>query len=110
MIAFLSNLSFTEISLTVILLVLVGLLIRVQLKKDGLDLRWLILDDTTKQPSIHKIGQCLALSVSTWGFVVLTTKGLLTEFYFTGYMTIWAGAVAIDKLLTRKDDRKDEDK
>lgn len=98
----------TELSLAAVLFIAIALLIRIQLKKDKLDFRWLILDDTTKQPSIHKIGQCLALLVSTWGFVMLTMKGTLTEFYFTGYIGVWAGSVALDKLLTKTKDEHDD--
>jgi hypothetical protein len=73
-----------------------------QAKRDQLDLRWLILDDKNARPSIHKIGQVLALIVSTWGFVNLVNKGTLTEYYFTAYMGIWAGSVALNKMLDNK--------
>ena len=41
--------------------------------------------------SLSKFGQTASLVVSTWGFVVLVQQGKLTEFYFIGYMTVWAG-------------------
>ena len=72
-----------------------------QFKRDQLDLRWLILDDKSGRPSIHKIGQVLALIVSTWGFVNLVNHGTLTEIYFTTYMGVWAGSVALNKLLDK---------
>jgi len=85
-------------TLTTIILVL----IYIQTCRDTLDLRWLILDDTTQRPSLNKIGQGLALIVSTWGFLVLVERNLLTEFYFTGYMTVWAGSTALSQYLASK--------
>ena len=99
----LNSVSLLELSLLLVFIILAILLVYIQCKKDALDLRWLILDETTKQPSIHKIGQGLALAVSTWGFIELTLKGSLTEFYFTGYISVWVGSVAIDKFLANKD-------
>lgn len=85
-------------TLTFLLLVL----FYIQTRKDSLDLRYLILDSKTKKPSIHKIGQGLALVVSTWGFLVLIERNLLTEFYFTGYMVTWAGTSALNKWIDNK--------
>ena len=42
--------------------------------------------------SIYKLGQAVALVVSTWGFVILTQQGKLTEWYFSAYMGIWVTA------------------
>lgn len=85
-------------ALTFIILVL----IYIQTRKDSLDLRWLILDETSQRPSLNKIGQGLALIVSTWGFLVLVERNLLTEFYFTGYMTVWAGSTALSQYLASR--------
>lgn len=41
--------------------------------------------------SLYKIGQAVALIVSTWAFIIMVQKDKLTEFYFYGYMSIWAG-------------------
>src|SRR5471030_883050 len=76
-----------------------------QVKRDSVDLRWLIYDEK-KRPSIHKIGQIVALVVSSWGFIALTLKGQLTESYFTGYMVVWSGSVALDKYLSRRTEDK----
>lgn len=88
-----------------LLMTLVGMLLvlaYIQRKKDTLDLRWLILDDVTGKPSIHKIGQACALLVSTWGFVKLIINGNLSEMYFSIYMGVWAGSTALNKYLGRK--------
>lgn len=84
-------------TITVFLVVMVYL----QTRKDALDLRWLILD-TSGKPSIHKIGQLVALMVSTWGFVVLTLKGNLSESYFGIYMAVWTSATAVDTYINGK--------
>jgi hypothetical protein len=49
-----------------------------------------LLDDNGKVSSF-KVGQATALVVSTWGFVVLVQQDKLTEWYYTAYMTVWAG-------------------
>jgi hypothetical protein len=42
--------------------------------------------------SLYKVSQAVALAVSTWGFIILIQQGKLTEWYFTAYMGVWAGA------------------
>ncbi len=81
---------------------IIVVLIYIQTRKDSLDLRWLILDDVTQRPSLNKIGQGLALIVSTWGFLVLVERNLLTEFYFTGYMAVWAGSTVLSQYVASK--------
>lgn len=104
---------FAAVNITAVLLffaLVVGILILVyaQFKKDAFDLRSLIVDPQTKQPSIHQLGQVSALLISSWGFIVLVLHNQLTEVYFTTYMAVWAGANALDKLLTRGDTRTDD--
>lgn len=81
----------------------------VQYKNDSLDLRWLILERPHK-PSAAKLAQLTALIVSTWGFIVLTMRGQLTEMYFMGYMVAWSGSAAIEAYFNkgRTDQRKDD--
>lgn len=78
------------VALCMILIIGLLLLILIQLRKDTYDLRYLIVDTETKQPSLYKLGNLTALIVSTWGFVYLTLHDNLSEFYFTAYMSIWA--------------------
>ena len=52
--------------------------------------------------SLSKFGQVSALIVSTWGFVVLIQQGKLTEFYFIGYMSVWAGYRLVQTALAQK--------
>jgi hypothetical protein len=92
---------------TLLLLVIsagVGVLIYAQYKKDNFDLRALIVDPVTKQPSIHQLGQFTALVISSWGLVVLVLHDKLTEAYFSIYMAVWAGANTLDRFLTIRDE------
>lgn len=84
------------------LLILYGL----QRTKDNFDLRWVIVDEQTKQPSLHKIGQLTALIMSTWLLVYLALQGRMDATYFGTYMAVWAGAESVNKYLsTRSPDR-----
>jgi hypothetical protein len=76
-----------------------------QRTKDNFDLRWVIVDEQTKQPSIHKIGQLTALIMSTWLLVYLALQGRMDGTYFGTYMAIWAGAQVANKYLSTRDDR-----
>lgn len=96
------NLPIMEFMLFLTMTFMILILGYMQFKRDQLDLRWLILDDVTAKPSIHKIGQGLALLVSTWGFVKLVLANNLTETYFTIYMGVWAGSTALNKYLSNK--------
>jgi hypothetical protein len=102
LIACIKDIPVMELFLILMLCGTVALLTYIQRKKDTLDLRWLILDDVTGKPSIHKIGQLCALLVSTWGFVKLIINGTLSETYFSIYMGVWAGSTALNKYLGRK--------
>lgn len=79
-------------NLMLLALVLVALLVlfRWQRSHPQFDLADLLIGDNGKV-SLKKFGQVSALAVSTWAFVVLVQQGKLTEFYFIGYMTVWAG-------------------
>lgn len=74
----------------------------VQARKDNFDLRWLITDEQTKQPSLHKFGQLVALAISSWGFVYETLQGRMTEWYFGAYMVAWAAAEVANKYIASR--------
>ena len=57
--------------------------------------------------SLDKVGQFVALSVSTWGFVYVTRGGTLSEYYFTGYMLSWGGLGVAKAYLAHKAVLKD---
>jgi len=85
----------------------ISILAYAQFRKDSFDLRALVVDPKTQQPSIHQLGQVIALIISSWGFIVLVLHGQLTEVYFTTYMVAWAGANALNTFISRKDDSGD---
>lgn len=92
-------------------LIIAVTLVYMHCKRDSLDLRWLVLDQQRK-PSLAKIAQLVALTVSTWGFVVLTLKGQLTETYFIFFMATWSGSAAVEAYLhrgMREPRRRDDD-
>jgi hypothetical protein len=83
---------------------IVGLLILcyIQFKKDSLDLRYLILDDVTGKPSLSKLGQLIALVMSSWGFQYQILNDRMTEWYFGLYMSAWAVTGLANKWLSGK--------
>lgn len=76
----------------------------IQARKDNFDLRWLITDEQTKQPSLHKFGQLVALAISSWGFVYQALQGHLTEWYFTSYMVAWAATEVANRYISSRSD------
>lgn len=50
--------------------------------------------------SLRKFGALVALFSSTWVFVTLTEQGKLTEWFFTGYITIWAAQKVASDIAT----------
>lgn len=85
------------VALLVIVLIAIIILWAIQRTKDNFDLRALITDEQTKQPSIHKLGQLTALVMSTWLLVYLALQNRMDSVYFTTYMGIWAAAQAINQ-------------
>jgi hypothetical protein len=89
------------------LILLIGLLFlfyvmfRIQRSKNRVDLYYLILDEKTQQPSLHKFGQLVALAVSTWVLVDEEMHGRMTEWLFTAYMGAWAVTTIANNYLTR---------
>jgi hypothetical protein len=94
-----------------LVLALIGLaaliiLYRWQSRRDAFDLRWLLVDTETKKVSLPKLGQLCALIVSTWAFVVLVQRNLLTEWFFAGYIVTWTGSNLADKWITTSTGQK----
>jgi hypothetical protein len=83
------------------LLFLFYVMFRIQRSKNRVDLYYLILDEKTQQPSLHKFGQLVALAVSTWVLVDEEMHGRMTEWLFTAYMAAWAATTIANNYLTR---------
>lgn len=85
------NLYMTQISLAAITIIVLLILYIWQTNKNNtFDLIDVLLGPDGKV-SLYKIGQAVALVVSTWAFVSLVQNDKLTEYYFFGYMTVWSG-------------------
>lgn len=89
-----------------VLIAIAGLLallimIRWQRSHPLFDLSDLVTGDNGRV-SLSKIAQAVALSVSTWGFVILVQQGKLTEVYFLGYMTIWSGTKLLQSFVDKQ--------
>lgn len=63
---------------------------RAQSEDDDFDLRHLVSDPGTGKIVLEKFTMFGAFVFSSWGFVALTMKGVLSEWYFIGYMAAWA--------------------
>lgn len=85
-------------ALLLIALLFALVLIMWQRTDDGFDLRHLIVDSATGRVSLFKIGQLVALIVSTWALVHETRRGFLTEWLFGLYMLSWTGANIANKV------------
>jgi hypothetical protein len=74
----------------------------IQAKRDNFDLRSMITDNRTHQPSIHKMGELVALIVSTWLIVYLALNNRIDNNYFGLYMAVWAGAQVANNWIGNK--------
>ena len=72
-------------------------------KNTSLDVRTLVM--TGDKLSLAKMGQFIAMIVSTWVIIYQTRATLLTEWLFTGYMLAWAGAGVAGKLIDKTADK-----
>lgn len=88
--------------LLIIALLAMAVLWTIQAKRDNFDLRALITDPRTHQPSVHKMGELVALIVSTWLIVYLALNGKIDENYFGLYMAVWAGAQVANNWIGNK--------
>jgi hypothetical protein len=104
-------LSASSIATDLLFLILFGLLCIVtyaQFKRKDFDLMNLVVNPDDKTLDIHKVGQLLALLISSWGFIYVTLNNELTEWFFTAYMAIWAGATAANTLIMLRQGRRDQ--
>lgn len=66
------------------------------------DIRDVLVEKETGRASLFKIGQLLALFVSTWALVHETRAGRLSEWLFFGFMIAWSGSNLINKYIKRR--------
>lgn len=88
----------TSVLLYAILVIAMTAFIVAQCKKDGFDLRSIVLNDEGKV-SLHKLGQLVALLISSWGFIYVVMHNALTEWFFFMYMVVWSGSTSLDNYI-----------
>ena len=88
------------------ILLSLGLLYRWQRKDDQFDLRYLLVDTVTEKVSLFKLGQLVALLVSTWALIHETRANHLTEWLFGSYMIAWAGVNLGNKIVEKMKDKE----
>lgn len=72
-------------------------------KNTHFDIRDLLIDSKTKELSLYKVGQLVALIISTWVLVHETRAGRLSEYLYAGYMIAWSGTNLIKKYLEKSE-------
>lgn len=65
------------------------------------DLRHVLVDCDTERVSLHRLGQFVALVVSTMVLWYEMMHGRLTEWLFAGYMFTWTGALLAKRWLEK---------
>lgn len=74
------------------------------------DLRHVIVEPRTERVSLHRLGQFVALAVSTMVLWYEMMHARLTEWLFMGYMAAWAGAALAKRWIdTKAKNREVED-
>jgi hypothetical protein len=86
---FVSTVDFTGVVLLVFLVVFIWMLYRLSKSESSKFFYDQLFVDKDGVASTSKIAHLIVLTVSTWGFVHLTLKGELSEWYFLAYITIW---------------------
>lgn len=66
------------------------------------DLVQLIAEPDGSRLSLSRIGQLVALGVSSWGFVSLVMADRLTEWYYGTYMIAWTGTAIATRILSAR--------
>lgn len=71
-------------------------------KSNRFDLRDLLIDSQTKLLSLYKIGQVMALIVSTWIVVHETRGNRLSDLFFLSYISIWSGVNLLNNYMGKQ--------
>lgn len=72
-----------------------------QRKDDQFDLRWLLVDTATEKVSLFKVGQFVALIVSSWALIHETRNNHLTEWLFLAYIGTFSGLNVANKVVDK---------
>lgn len=79
------NLDASVVALCIGFALVVLLVWRWQVDDSHFDLKQILVDSVTGKISIEKVAFMTALSVMTWGFVTLTLRDKMTEWYAMAY-------------------------
>lgn len=83
------------------------LLIKWHMSKDAkFDVKDIIVETSTGKVSLYKIGQVIALWVSTWIIIHETKEGRLTDWLFLSYMALWSGTNLAKSLIRTLNNNK----
>jgi len=67
-------------------------------------LQQVLIDSVTGKISIEKVGYMTALAIGTWGFVTLIQRDKMTEWFYMGYLSVFAlSRVASSAISVTKD-------
>lgn len=95
-----------NIVLALLFVLFLMILWNIQRDKDNqVDVKDLVCTDGRLNEA--KFMRFTAFAVSTWGFVYLIVDQRFSEWYFTGYMAMWAGNALLNKWLSTKESPKD---
>jgi len=86
---FISATDFTGVVLLVFLVGFISMMLRLNMSKKSSFFYDQLFIDADGKASTSKLAHLVVLTVSTWGFVHLTLKGTLSEWYFLSYITVW---------------------
>lgn len=77
-------------------------------KDDAFDLRHILVDSKTQRVSLFKIGQLIALLVSTWALIHETRTHGLTEWLFLAYIATWSGINVANRAIEKQQTKPPE--
>lgn len=82
-------------------IMLLTIMVKIQFGHNRVDFKDYLLDDNGKaSPTKGFMIGCFL--TTTWGFVVLVDKGLISEWYFNGYIFLWSANRLATKYLDGK--------
>jgi hypothetical protein len=72
------------------------------------DIKDIIVDTSTGKVSLYKIGQVVALIISTWIIIHETKNNRLSEWLFLSYMAIWSGTNLAKAIIEKNNPKNNE--
>lgn len=108
--AFIAAADFTGIILLVTLVIFAMMMYRLNKSESTKFFYDQLFVDKDGTASTSKLAHLIALFLSSWGFIHLTLKGTLTEWYFLTYMTVWVLQRSYSKWLDLKATESENEK